>query len=383
MTAALVLGAKGHTVTLLEAGADLSTVSRASTVHASTLELLDDLGVAWDVIHAGYIVRELQYRDRATGVIAEFTFDDIADFTRFPVRMQTDQSQITRIIRRRIETTLPNVSIVYDSEVTGVSQTDSGVEVTAVTGGEPTTYRAGYAIGADGAHSAVRRSLGIPLEGDQYEYAQLMILTPFDVLAAMPELKAISYVFDEKEPCALMTLPGHSRLVFHLAPGEDEDVAKLPANLQRRMRGFLPPIDGDYPVLDALTYRTHRRAAATMRAGRVFLAGDAAHLNSPSGGMGMNSGIHDAYLLGRTLAGVLAGNVGDIALDAYSSVRLAAAIGYVQFRSDTNVRNSRAVDTRERAWRAERLRTAAATRQSRREYLLRAAMFDSVPRVTW
>jgi 3-(3-hydroxy-phenyl)propionate hydroxylase len=149
------------------------------------------------------------------------------------------------------------------------------------------------------------------------------------------------------------------------------------------MRGFLPAQDEDYPVLDALSYRIHRRTAKTLRVGRIFLAGDAGHLNSPSGGMGMNSGIHDAYLLSQTLVGVMAGRIGDIALDAYSDVRRAAAIGFVQHQSDDNVRNSRAVGTNEQARRADRLRQAAATPEGRRDYLLHAAMFDSVPRITW
>jgi 3-(3-hydroxy-phenyl)propionate hydroxylase len=381
MTLALVLARKGVPVTVLDAGDDLSEVSRASTVHASTLELFDELGVAWDVIEAGSIIPRVQYRDRKIGIVAEFDLGVLAEYTRFPIRMQTDQSQITRILRRQLDR-LPCASLRFGHEVQGVVQDSNGVRVEAKTAAGTEVVEAQYAVGADGAHSAIRQSLNIDFPGERYESRYLMILTTFDVFAAMPDLAPVTYLEDEEEAGSIFKLPGHNRVVFHLPPNEDESVARSPERIQRRLRGFLPPTDGDYPVIDALVYALHRRVAATFRVDRVLLAGDAAHLNNPTGGMGMNSGIHDAYALGKALSSVIAEEIDQSALDGYAAFRRSVASGYIHVRSHLNQALAQ-TSTTARAAQDEQLRRTANDPVLARDYLLKASMFDTAPRVLW
>lgn len=381
LTVALVLGLKGATVTVLEASAKPNPASRASTVHASTLELLNELDVAWPVIRHGSVVTRLQYRSRKKGLIAEFDFDLLKDYTRFPIRLQTDQRAITGIVRSRIEA-LDNVRIRFNAPAHGLRQDGSGVEVAYRTGGAGETVRGRYAVAADGAHSAMRESLGVAFTGVRYESRYLVGFTTYNVLDAMPELAPVTYISDDDEALSVIALPDHTRLAFHLQ-NQGGEPGRAAATIQERLARFLPAAPGEYPVTDVLEYSIHRRTAERFRVGRVLLAGDAAHLNSPSGGMGMNSGIHDAYALGKTLASVLSGEIGPEALDGYASSRRAVAVAYVQQRAEKNLMAVEEKGDAELDGWGTRLRRIADDPALSREYLLRASMFDSAPRVLW
>lgn len=386
LIAAAVLGRKGATVTVLEACETSNPASRASTVHGSTLELMHELDLAWDVIAKGAVVTRMQYRSRKKGFIAEFDFGLIKDHTRFPVRLQTDQREITSIIRSRLES-MPNVRIVFNARAHTVTQDGDGVEVAYRCLDTDGCVRARYAIAADGAHSAMRESLGVGFRGMQYESRYLVGFTTYNVLDAMPELAPVTYISDDSEALSVIVLPDHTRLAFHLQRNDSGEVEEAAKKIQKCLERFLPAVDGQYPVTNVLEYSIHRRIADRFRVDRVLLAGDAAHLNSPTGGMGMNSGIHDAYLLGKTLAAVLAGEIGHEALDGYAAARRAVAMAYVQQRAEKNlmaVEEKADTDTHadNGGW-AARLRRIADDPVLSREYLLKASMFDSAPRVLW
>ncbi len=384
LTAALVLGRKGISVTVLEEGPDLRVVSRASTVHASTLELFDELGVAWDVVAAGRIIRTVQYRDRIQdALIAEFDFETISGDTKFPVRMQTDQTEITRIIHSRLEA-LPSVSILFNHRVTGARSNDESATVSIQTAdGDVLEMSADYVLGADGAHSAVRESLGVKFTGDRYATKYLMVRTNFDFVDHIPGIAPVTYMWGKGVAGSIMELRDHTRVLFHLDPDEDSDHAREPERVQARLAGLMPDLGSPFPVLDSIAYSLYRRVADTFRVGRVFLAGDAAHLNNPSGGMGMNSGIHDAYLFGKTLTALFEGDVNDIALDGYALTRKSVAEGYIHFRSDRNFTNSQSKESDYPQRRRARMSKLASTAESSRDFLLKASMFDTAPRVLW
>ena len=381
LTVALALAQQGITVTVLEGGTDLSTNSRASTVHASTLELCDDLGVAWDIIRAGEIIPRVQYRERKLGPIAEFDFGLMSDYTAFPIRMQTDQARIVRIMARKLAE-CPSARILFGHEVRTVRQDGGVVFTTADTAGGEVVFESTYAAGCDGAHSAVRAALGLQFEGEAYEIRLLKILTTFDVLGAVPDLLSATYVFDDDEPFGVLCLPDHTRVTFHLKPPEDADEVVLPEKVQARLERALGAPAGTYPVASVLVYSLHRRLATAFRLENAFLAGDAAHLNHPAGGMGMNSGMHDGYLLGKALADVLGGHASDAALTGYAETRRAVAAGYVHSRSDRNATDMRSKQEMNDE-RDARLRRIAADPALARGFVLRASMFDSAPRRLW
>lgn len=378
LVTALVLGRRGVQVSVLEACETSNPASRASTVHASTLELLDELDVAWEAVRQGNVIQHMQYRSRKDGPIADFDFNLIKDYTPFPMRLQIDQRNITATLRNRLEQ-LDNVEVRYNARAADVYQDDDGVDV-AYEGRDGTaTVRGQYVVAADGAHSAVRRSVGIDYVGSRYSSRYLSAFTTYSVLDAMPDLAPVTYISDAEEALSVIVLPDHTRVAFHLRGDEPGGAVEV----QRRMHRFLPDIEGDYPLKDLLEFTISRRTAATFRGGRVLLAGDSAHLNSPTGGMGMNSGVHDAYLLGKTLSSVLTGEVAAEALDGYAAARRAVAVAYVQKRAE---RNLMAVQQRDdpdvHGW-ADRMRGIAADPAASREFLLKASMFDTAPRVLW
>ena len=297
LTLAALLGQQGLEVTVLEAGRGLNELSQASTFHASTLEILDEIGLAWPLIDTGKLSQRLQYRDRQEGFVAEFDFRLLRGRTRFPIRLQTNQTELTRLLADHLLRSCPSVQVRFGVEVLGAREEgDEAILSTSGTDG-PMELAGRLVVGADGAHSAVRRSLGIAFEGSTYLTRHLMITTSYDVLANMPELAPVTYVFDGEESIGVLILRDVSRVVFIVAGETSDEEILEPEALQARLRSFLPPHPGDYPILSARIARLHQRVARRYVDGRIALAGDAAHLNHPLGGMGLNAGIHDAYAL--------------------------------------------------------------------------------------
>ncbi len=154
----------GIPVTVFEAGADLSTESRASTFHPPTLDMLDALGAVKPLIAQGLVAPTFQYRTMQHGILARFDFSAIADLTAHPYRLQCEQSRLTRILYEQLREQ-PEFTIEFGCEVTGVSQGSAGVTATIQRNGKAETRTGRWLIGADGARSEVRRSLGIDFDG--------------------------------------------------------------------------------------------------------------------------------------------------------------------------------------------------------------------------
>jgi 3-(3-hydroxy-phenyl)propionate hydroxylase len=375
LTLAAFLGRHDIPVTVFEAGPALNPRSQASTFHASTLELLDEIDMAWPLIDTGRITQRLQYRDRNEGLLGEFHFGLLRDTTRFPIRLQTDQTELTRLLRDEIGRRYPSVSIVFDAPVLGASRSGSGARLTTA-GGE----RDGrVVVGADGAHSAVRHSAGIAFEGSTYGTRHLMITTTYDVLGKMPELAPVTYIFDQDEPVGVLALRHYTRVVFMVSGEETDEQVLRPDSLQARLSGFLPAESEPYPIVDARIATLHQRVASQYTTGPIVLAGDAAHLNHPLGGMGLNAGLHDAYSLSRAIGKVMLDGADDEVLRQYGEERREQAVLHIIPTADSYSRDSAESSEQARARRNADLRAVAADPQRAFEYLYRASMFDSVP----
>jgi 3-(3-hydroxy-phenyl)propionate hydroxylase len=374
LVAAANLVRHGVPVTVLEAGPDLSLESRASTFHPPTLDMLDDLDVAKPLIAQGLTAPQLQYRNRRDGLIAQFDFGDIADATRHPFRLQCEQSKLTRIVCGKLRGE-PNFEIAFSSPVRNVTQTADNVTVTVERDGRTDTQSYRWLIGADGARSDVRRALGIEFEGFTWPDRYLVVSTPFDVYGAIPDLVSVSYMADPVRWHFLLQIPGLWRVMFRVAVEESDELALSPEFAQALMTQVVPGIDR-YEIAHTTLYRVHQRVAKAFRGGRVFLIGDAAHVNNPLGGMGMNGGIHDAINLTGRLIEVWRGARRETELDRFDLQRRLVTKEHVERQSIQNKKNLEAADNEFRDW----LKRTAADPALTRDYLLGVSMIGSLRR---
>src|SRR4029078_11717097 len=245
------------------------------------------------------------YRTKKHGLTAEFNFAAIADATQHPYRLQCEQSKLTRILYEQMRGHA-NFELQFDSPVKAVRQTPSGGEGTMDRGGKQEMRSGRYLIGADGASSAVRRSLGIEFEGFTWPDRLLVVSTPFDFFGVIPGLSSVSYVADPERWYFLLQIPGLWRAMFLVNEDATDERVQTREFAQMLMAGVIPGIS-NYEIAHITLYKVHQRGAKTFKRGRTCLIGDAAHINNPLGGMGMNGGIHHAVNLATRLAGVWRG----------------------------------------------------------------------------
>jgi 2-polyprenyl-6-methoxyphenol hydroxylase-like FAD-dependent oxidoreductase len=366
LTAALALARRGFAVTVLESGDDLATESRASTFHPPTLEMLDDLGVGDELHERGLLSPTFAYRDRAEGLIAMLDLAVLAEDTRFPYRLQCEQSKLTPILLAHLRG-FADFGIEFGFPVTGVGLRHDGVTVTAADG---RTVSGSWLIGADGAHSATRRATGVTFDGITYPERFLVASVDEELTGWLDDLASVNYVFDPVEWCVLLRTPDHWRVLLP-TPVETSDEHEY-ARLGSRLRGVHDP-GRPWRVAHASMYRVHQRVATSFRTGRVLLAGDAAHVNNPLGGLGMNSGIHDAVAYAAALA-----TGDDATIEAAATDRRRIALAYVQNVSHQNYERLRATDPGARAAHLDGLRATAADPALARQSLLRSSMIASL-----
>lgn len=373
LVTATYLAEHGVLVTVLEAEPSLPENLRASTFHPPTLDLLDRFGATERLIAMGLKAPKFQYRTRAGGRFAEFDFGVLAGETKHPYRVQCEQYKLNGVLLERLKT-FPNAEIRFSAALTGVEARDDGVTAT-IEGGERIDGR--YLVGAEGARSVVRESLGIAFEGFTWPERFLVVSTPFPFEEHFRDLTFVNYVADPEEWFFLLKVPGMWRVMFPTPASESDDEVMDDASIQRRLNRVLPQ-SAPYPVLHRTLYRVHQRVAASYRKGPCFLAGDAAHINNPLGGMGMNGGIHDGFNIAEKLVAVLRGGKDDSHLDLYERQRRPIALEYVNTITIRNKRNLETADTTERESFQTAMRDAASDPAKARTYLRQVSMIASL-----
>jgi 3-(3-hydroxy-phenyl)propionate hydroxylase len=375
LTAALFLARAGVPVRVLERHTEPFEDPRAATIHPPTMEMYAEAGVTADLLAQGIRAPVWQFRGRAEGVVAEFDLSILADVTPYPFRLQCEQHKLCRILLAHLAR-LPQAEIRWGVEVEGAAQDAAGVTVTTTQG---ETHRAEYLIGADGGRSIVRKSQGIGFEGFTWPERFLVITTPEDMGAKGYAIS--SYVSDPVTWCAMFKVPakgppGLWRIVFPTDPEADEAGLLDRVAARGRVQALIPQ-PGVFEVVHTNLYAVHQRVATTFRKGRVLLAGDAAHVNNPLGGMGMNFGIHDAILAAERIAGVLHGGAQDL-LDRYDRQRRHVAEAFLQAMTIANKKTLEEKDPAKRTARLDELRATAADRDKARAHLLRTSMIEGV-----
>ncbi|HEX2333197.1 MAG TPA: FAD-dependent oxidoreductase [Burkholderiales bacterium] len=342
---ALALARSGVQVVVCEAEPSLTHDLRAGTFHPPTQEMMAPYGITARMHEHGLQVRRWQIRSRRGGLVAEFDLGLLADETPYPYRLHLEQYRLTPI-QLEILRKEPNAEVHFGHRITGFEQKGRSVLVKFESEGIPGKLEASWLIGADGGRSTIRKLLPVEFEGFTWPEQFLVVSTPYDL--AQHGFTMNAYVADPVEWAAVFKMPdagppGLWRLAFPCDPGLPDDALLDPRSVQTRMQGFLPN-DGDYEIRYQSIYRVHQRVANEWRHGRVLLAGDAAHLNNPLGGFGLNSGIHDAINLAEKLAKVWHGEADEQLLDLYVRQRRATTIEQVQAMS---IRNKRLLEERD------------------------------------
>ncbi len=375
LVAAVSLLEAGIPVTVLEASADLAVDLRASTFHPPTLDFLDKLGLADGLIERGIKCPLWQFRDRKEGEIATFDLGLLADETDHPYRLQAEQWKLTEAARARLEMET-DAELITDISVEEISQDADSVTVTARRRtGEVETFRASYLIGADGARSTVRKSTGVAFPGLTIPEIFLSLSTPFRYDLAIEGLADISYISDPEEWLVLLRTPTLWRVLFPTDPNLSDEEILDPERIEARMQSLLP--GEPYEIAHKTAYRVHERVADAYVHGRIFLAGDAAHLNNPLGGMGMNGGIHDAVNLSDKLAQVWRGADPSL-MWRYERQRRKVAIETVQAQALRNRAVLNETDPDKRRAYHDELRATVEDPKKHFAYVMKSSMLQSL-----
>ena len=378
MSAALFLSTRGVPVTVLERNTEPYSEPRAATYHPPTLELFDPSGITRQLHERGIVVRRWQFRGRREGLVAEFDLGVLASETRYPYRLQCEQHKLVQMLEAQLAGS-PLVEIHRGWEVEDVQQHDRCATLHVRTSTRERTLEAAYVVGADGGRSVVRKRSGIGFEGFTYPERFLVITTSFDFETLGYSYS--NYTSDPEEWCASFKVPGDGppglwRVVFPADPQAAEaELLDFGAAQERLQRFIAQP--RPYRIVHTNLYAVHQRVATRYRVGRVLLAGDAAHVNNPLGGMGMNFGVHDAASLAEKLARVWRGEARDELLDQYDRQRRRVAEDYLQTMT---IQNKQTLEERDPAKRAERIalmRRTAADPQLARAYLLKTSMIEA------
>ena len=378
----LALAQEGIPVCLIEALGDhnfLEQVPRAGTNHPATLELLQRVGLYDKLEPRGIIAPLFHYWDRPEGkLVAAFDHALLKDDTRFPYVLQCERIKIVEEALKLVKAH-PGIELRLSTEFTAFSQTADGV-VAQVTNaaGETEAIDGSYLISAEGARSIVRKDLDIEFEGFTYPDRTLNIEVAYDFRTHGYTER--NYISDPDEWSNLFHWkgpPDRWRVHFPTAPDADETALTRPDALQARLQRFLP-IGKAFEIVGSNLYVVHQRVAKKFRAGRAILAGDSAHVNSPIGAMGMNSGIHDAFNLAEKLVSILRGEADAAVLDRYERQRRHVALQHTQAQTMRNKRLLTEKDPAVRRKNHDELRRTAEDPKLARAFLLRSSLIESL-----
>ena len=378
LVSALTLATAGVQVTVFERALSAPEDLRASTFHPPTLDMLARFGISDDLIPQGLVARYTQQRDRQEGLIAEFDMSLLAGLTQHPYRLQCEQWKLNKLLLDRLAK-FPHATVLLGAALQSVGQNADSVEVKVQLNGEMQSFKGDYLIGADGAWSSVRQALSVEFEGFTYPERFLVVSTAFEFADHFPKLSYVNYVSDPQEWCVLLRVPTLWRVLFPTHAQESDEAVMTDESIQTRLQNLLPQ-DKPYQTVHRTLYKVHQRVAKEFRRGRVLLAGDAAHINNPLGGMGMNGGVHDAFNLSDKLVDILVKGASDTLLDRYERQRRSVAIEYINANTARNKKNIEERNPEARRKTHDELRAIAANPDAARDYLRKTSMMDALER---
>ena len=375
--AALYLARRGIKVAAIDASARTATDLRASTFHAPTIEMLDDLGVSRTLLGQGLKAPVYQYRDRQSGEVLAFDLSELSDHTRFPYRIQCEQHLVTAEILDTLRAE-GRVRMAHRTRALYLEQDDDGVVVHVENDVSIERYRAKYVIGADGSNSVIRKLLELDFPGFTYDEKFLCLSTTHPLERYFDDLAYVNYISDPDEWMVLLRVPTLWRVLVPAAETTPDEDLLSDVNKDQIFQRMLKD-DTVVETKHRTIYRVHQRVVSRFAVGRTCLVGDAAHLNSPMGGFGMNSGIHDAVNLADKLVRSLRDDAdGDDLIGLYDRQRRLVTTGFVQAQTIENTRLMRNGWTSARDERRAYMQRLQNDAVERRRYLLKQSMFTSL-----
>lgn len=380
---ALVLAQQGISCVVLEAESSLTLDLRAGTFHPPTLEMLNQVGVADTMLALGIRVPRWQSSDLSFGLVAEWDLGLLKDDTPYPFRLHLEQHRLTPLLVDKLKA-FPHTQVLFNHRLESLTQNADDVTVRISTPQGLETWRMPWVVGADGGRSQVRKSAEIEFAGYTWPERYSVISTPYDF--GQLGYTENAYISDPDQWVALFKMPdagppGLWRMTLPVAQDVSDEEALAGPYAQKAIRRFTrADADMTYPLVHQSIYNVHQRVAVQLRKHRVLLAGDAAHVNNPLGGFGLNSGIHDAMSLGAMLARVVQGEADESLLDLYHRQRHTVNTEYVQQLSVKNKKNLEEKDPEQRAQRFRELQETCADPAKARAFLLNSSMVNSIAR---
>jgi len=346
LVTALGLAQKGISVLVLEKNSiEVPPQWRGSTIHPPTLAIFDELGLADEIIAGAIKVEVLQYRDLEIEEVVNFGYDCLDGQVKFPFRLQYEQYKVLKLLRTAASNN-PKIEIKYDTLIESVTQDSDGVSVQVTNNGATHILRADWLVGADGSHSAVRKALGIELDGFTYPYPTTVVATPFKFEDHFAGLAPVTYWSGPTGRLSMIRTPDIWRIAM-TTPLEGVDISSDDrGSISEPTQDFIVAIDlllsrlpgvslADLELKQYEVYRSHQRIAREFSVDRVALAGDAAHLTTTNGGMGLNSGVQDAAALVKALEAAIAQNSSG-PISQYAKERKEFCTNFLQPTTTTN-----------------------------------------------
>jgi 2-polyprenyl-6-methoxyphenol hydroxylase-like FAD-dependent oxidoreductase len=273
-----------------------------------------------------------QIRLHPDGDRAVFDLSVLKNDTAYPFRLQCEQWKLSFALMEALARE-PNATVHFGVDVASMDQDDSGVTLCFGDGRAPVRGR--YLVGADGAHSIVRKTIEQNLDGKTYPETTLLVTTRFPFEEHLEGLSNVSYCWSDGGNFSLLKVPGRWRVSIYPREGMPLDEQLGEVQVEAALQSIVAQ-DDPYEVIEKRPYRVHQRIVDNYVSGRAVLVGDAAHLNAPSGGMGLNGGIHDAFELADALTAILRGGAGAARLALYDRRRRPIARDQILAQADAN-----------------------------------------------
>ncbi len=379
LTAALALAHEGISVEVLEPAGEVVEDLRASTFHPPTLDLLDAYGITPTLLAQGLVCPDWQVRLHPAGEFAKFDLSVLKNDTAHPYRLQCEQYKLSRALLARLAD-YPHARVRFNTRLESFVQNAGGVQavVTDVrTAGEVMPVSSDWLIGADGSHSRVRKALGFSFDGESYPETTILATTDFAFEEHLPGLSNVSYCWQlGAGNFSLLRVPGRWRVSLYPDETRPVEESLKPEAIEAALQAIVPQ-PAPYRVFETRPYRVHQRIASRYGTGRVWLAGDAAHVNSPAGGMGMNGGVHDALNLAAKLTRVIRGESPEL-MGLYERQRRPIAMDQILKQADANRSRMRERDPALRLDALRKLQRIIDDPAALHTHLLRSSMIEGL-----